>query len=232
MAAPSFRPALVVVDFQEDFCPPNGSLAVQNGRDIALVVNDLLSLPFLLKVATKDWHPQDHISFASNHPPPNNIPFTSEITITNPHNPSESQTTRLWPDHCIQGSKGAELVPELDQSKIDHIIEKGQDKRVEMYSAFADPFLSPTVSKSKLEAILKEKGITHVYCVGLAMDYCVKFTALDAAKAGFTTFVINEGTKAVDASAWSAVEAQLKDAGVEMVSASSDQVEDLRKQKV
>jgi nicotinamidase-related amidase len=205
-------------------------LAVQDGRHIAAVVNDLLGLPFVLKVATKDWHPQDHISFASNHSPPNNTPFTSEITIKNPHNPSEVQTTRLWPDHCVQGAKGAELVPELDGSKIDHVIEKGQDKRVEMYSAFADPFLSPTVSKSNLETILKEKGITHVYCVGLAMDYCVKFTAMDAAKAGFTTFVVNEGTKAVDPSAWSAVESQLKEAGVEMVSVSSKQVDDIRKQ--
>jgi nicotinamidase-related amidase len=205
-------------------------LAVGNGRDIAPIVNELLSLPFALKVATKDWHPQDHISFASNHPPPNNEPFTSEITIQNPLNQKEAQTTRLWPDHCIQGTKGAELVPELDQSKIDHIIEKGQDKRVEMYSAFADPFLSPTVSKSKLEAIMKEEGITHVYCVGLAMDYCVKFTALDSAKAGFTTYIVNEGTKAVDLGAWDEVVAQLKEAGVEMVGVSSKQLDDVRKQ--
>lgn len=183
-----------------------------------------------MKVATKDWHPHDHISFASNYPPPNNKPFASEITIKNPLNQNEVQTTRLWPDHCIQGTKGAELVPELDQSKFDCVIEKGTDKRVEMYSAFADPFLSPTVSKSKLEAIMKENGITHVYCVGLAMDYCVKFTALDAAKAGFTTVVVNEGTKAVDPGAWDDVEAQLKKAGVDMVGLSSKQVDDVRTQ--
>jgi nicotinamidase-related amidase len=122
------------------------------------------------------------------------------------------------------------VVPELDQSKIDVVIEKGMDKRVEMYSAFADPFLSPTVSKSRLEAILKEKGITHVYCVGLAMDYCVKATALHAAKAGFTTFIVNEGTKAVDPAAWGEVEAQLKKAGVEMVDVDSKEVGEVREQ--
>jgi nicotinamidase-related amidase len=192
-------------------------------------VNELLNLPFAIKVATKDWHPQDHVSFASNHPAPNNVPFITEITISNPHNSSEVETTRLWPDHCVQGTNGAKLIPELDQTKIDHIIEKGQDKRVEMYSAFADPFLNPTVSRSKLEDILREAGITDIYCVGLAMDYCLKFTAIDAAKAGFTTFVINEGTKAVDPSAWSAVEKQLKKAGVQMVNLNGKQVDDVRK---
>ncbi|KAE9982644.1 hypothetical protein EG327_005795 [Venturia inaequalis] len=222
----AYKPALVVVDFQDDFCPPTGSLAVTDGRAIAPTVNALLSLPFILKIATKDWHPRDHISFASNHPPPNNTPFTSVITIKNPLNPLEEQTTRLWPDHCIQDTKGAELVPEMDQSKIDVVIKKGMDKRVEMYSAFADPFLEPSVSKSRLEAILKEKGITHVFCVGLAMDYCVKATALDAAKAGFKTYVVSEGTKAVDASAWSAVEADLKREGVQMIGLDSTEVDE------
>jgi nicotinamidase-related amidase len=182
----------------------------------------------VVKIATKDWHPADHISFASNHQPPNNVPFTSTITIKNPYNPSETETTLLWPDHCIQGSKGAELVPELHVSQVDHIIEKGQDKRVEMYSAFADPFRSPPVSQSNLESLLKRAAVTHVYCVGLAMDYCVKFTATDAANTGFTTFVVNEGTKAVDPSAWSAIEAQLKEAGVTMVSVDSEQISKVR----
>jgi nicotinamidase-related amidase len=119
-------------------------------------------------------------------------------------------------------------VPELEASEIDHIISKGQDKRVEMYSAFADPFRSPTVSRSKLQSVLNSAAATHVYCVGLAMDYCVKFTAIDAANAGFTTFVVNEGTRAVDPSAWPTVEAQLKEAGVEMVSADSEQVHKVR----
>lgn len=120
----------------------------------------------------------------------------------------------------------------MDQSKIDAVIEKGMDKRVEMYSAFADPFVKPTVTKSKLEAILKHNGITHVYCVGLAMDYCVRATALDAAKAGFKTYVVNEGTKAVDPSAWSGVEAELKERDVQMVGLDSTEVDKVRRQHV
>ncbi len=202
---------------------------MQGGRDIASVVNELLSIPFVVKVATKDFHPEDHISFASNHPPPNNVPFVTEITIANPYNLTETETTRLWPDHCVQGTKGAELVPELDASKVQHIIEKGQDKRVEMYSAFAAPFSNPVVSRSGLADTLKEAGVTHVYVVGLAMDYCVKFTALDAAKEGFSTYVVHEGTKAVDPTNWDNVRTQLERAGVKMVSAGGEEVGEVKK---
>lgn len=176
----------------------NGSLAVTDGRSIAPVINKLLQLPWALRVATKDMHPEDHISFASNHPPPNNKPFESSITISNPHNPDETQTTRLWPVHCIAGSPGSELIPELDASHIDHVVEKGQDKRLEMYSAFCTPFLNPKIVETGLADTLREKQITHVFCVGLAADFCVKATAVDAAKEGFETFVIREGTKGVE----------------------------------
>ncbi|ORY08658.1 Isochorismatase-like protein [Clohesyomyces aquaticus] len=213
----TFKPALVVVDLQEDFCPPHGSLAVQGGRDIVPAINDLLSLPFPLKIATKDFHPQDHISFASNHPAPNNKPFQSMITIKNPHNPEETQETRLWPDHCVQGTTGSELLPEFHVGKVQHIVEKGQDKRVEMYSAFADPFTSPTVSRSKLAKILHDAAVTDVYVVGLAADYCVRFTALDAQKEGFNTWVVGEATKPVDASAMEAVYAEYGKAGVRVI---------------
>ncbi|KIV99647.1 hypothetical protein, variant [Verruconis gallopava] len=227
-ASEAFKPALIVVDFQEDFCPPTGSLAVQGGRDIASVVNTLVQLPFALRVATKDWHPQDHISFASNHAPPDNVAFSTEITIANPNDPTQTETTRLWPDHCVQGSKGAELVPELDVSRIDHVVEKGQDSRVEMYSAFADPF-ETHVTRSGLEDTLRAAGITHVFCVGLAMDYCVKFTALDAAKAGFKTYVVAEGTRAVNPADWDAVAELLKQAGVDVVALSGEEVERVRR---
>src|ERR1700760_2226417 len=193
----SFTPALIIVDFQEDFCPPNGSLAVTDGRSIAPVIDSLLDLPFMIKIATKDWHPSDHISFAANHPPPNNVPFSSTVTISNPLGGEESQTTRLWPIHCVQGTKGAELVPELDVSKVDRIVEKGMDKRVKMYSAFSAPFREPVVTESELANVLRQAGATHVYVVGLATDYCVKFTALDSAREGFQTLVIEEGTKPV-----------------------------------
>jgi nicotinamidase-related amidase len=214
----TFTPALIIVDFQEDFCPPNGSLAVTDGRSISSVINLLLDLPFAIKIATKDWHPADHISFASNHPPPNNVPFSSTVTIPNPLGGEEAQTTRLWPIHCVQGTKGAELVPELDVSKVDRIVEKGMDKRVEMYSAFSAPFRKPIVAESGLAHVLREAGATHVYVVGLATDYCVKFTALDSAREGFQTLVIGEGTKPVDPDSLGKVMEDLSNADIKFVS--------------
>ncbi|KAF2469022.1 Isochorismatase hydrolase [Lindgomyces ingoldianus] len=224
----TFKPALVVVDVQEDFCPPNGSLAVQGGRDIVPTVNELLSLPFPVKIATKDFHPQDHISFASNHPPPNNKPFESMITITNPLNLEETQETRLWPDHCVQGTKGSELLPELDIGKFQHIVEKGQDRRVEMYSAFADPFTNPNISRSNLAQILRDASVTDVYIAGLAADYCVKFTALDARKEGFNTWVVGEATKPVDASALEDVYKEYSKVGVTLIGKEDEAIQKVK----
>ncbi|THX23531.1 Isochorismatase hydrolase [Aureobasidium pullulans] len=227
---PSIKAALIIVDLQEDFCPPKGSLAMTDGRSIAPVINDLLKLPWTLRVATKDMHPKDHISFASQHPPPNNKPFESSITIANPHNPEETQTTNLWPDHCVAGSPGSELIPELDVSILDEVVEKGQDKRVEMYSAFCTPFLNPKIVETGLAKTLKEKGVTHVFCVGLAADFCVKATAIDAAKEGFETVVIREGTKGVEQGdeADKKLAQELKENNVKMVSVDGPEVAKVR----
>jgi nicotinamidase-related amidase len=202
---------------------------VSGGRDIVPAINELLALPFALKIATKDFHPQDHISFASNHPAPNNKPFESTATITNPHNPDETQETQLWPDHCVQSTKGAELLPELDVGKVDHIVEKGQDRRVEMYSAFADPFRSPCVAKSNLAKTLRDADVTDVYVVGLAADYCVKYTEIDSAKEGFTTWVVGEATKAVDPSSLGAVYGEYKTVGISVVGMDGEQIGKVRK---
>jgi nicotinamidase-related amidase len=202
---------------------------VSGGRDIVPAINELLALPFALKIATKDFHPQDHISFASNHLAPNNKPFESTATITNPHNPDETQETQLWPDHCVQSTKGAELLPELDVGKVDHIVEKGQDRRVEMYSAFADPFRSPCVAKSNLAKTLRDADVTDVYVVGLAADYCVKYTAIDSAKEGFTTWVVGEATKAVDPSSLGAVYGEYKTVGISVVGMDGEQIGKVRK---
>lgn len=227
MADPDFVPALIIVDLQEDFCPPNGSLAVAEGRDIATPVNELLSMPaFALRIATQDWHPQDHISFAPNHT--GKKPFVDTATVVNPHNPDEKYDTRLWPVHCVQDSKGAELIPELDVDKVDVVVKKGQDSRVEMYSAFYDPFTRPRVSDSGLAETLREKGVTHVYVVGLAYDYCVKSTAVDAASEGFTTFVIEEGTRGVDAVGWAECTRGLETNGVKVVRLDGEDVKRLR----
>lgn len=200
----------------------NGTLAVSGGRDIIPFINELIAYPsFTTRIATKDFHPTDHISFASNHPAPNNVPFTSFATVTNPHNPAESYETRLWPDHCVQGTLGAELVEGLDpDGKLDNVVEKGKDRRVEMYSVFYDPFTSPRISDSGTASLLKERKVNWVYVVGLAFDYCVRASALDARKEGFEVVVVMDGTKAVDGSEESVrkVQEELRDVGVHVVS--------------
>ncbi|KAK6948843.1 hypothetical protein Daesc_008914 [Daldinia eschscholtzii] len=218
----NFRPALIVVDLQEDFCPPNGSLAVTNGRDIVTLINKLLASPFVVRIATKDWHPQDHISFAINHQ--GKKPFEDIITIVNPLNESETNDSRLWPVHCIQGSPGAELIPELHASQLDLVLEKGTDPRVEMYSPFYDPFTSPRVYDSGLTKILKDKQVTDVYVVGLAADYCVKNAAIDAAKEGFKTYLVEECTRAVDPSAWPECKREIETSGAKIVSMDGPEV--------
>ncbi|KAL5119380.1 NAD(+) salvage pathway protein [Pleosporales sp. CAS-2024a] len=224
----TFKPALVVVDMQEDFCPPHGALAVAGGRDIVPTINKLLSLPFSIKVATKDFHPPDHISFASNHAAPNNKPFESKTTVRNPHNPDEWQETQLWPDHCVQGTKGAELLPELHVKQMHHIVEKGQDKRVEMYSAFAAPFTKPRVAESGLAKTLRDAGVTDVFVVGLAADYCVRYTAIDSVKEGFKTWVIGAATKAVDPSSLDAVHQEYERVGVSVIGEDDVQVQKVK----
>ncbi|KAG7090496.1 hypothetical protein E1B28_009609 [Marasmius oreades] len=223
-----FKPALLVIDFQEDFCPPNGSLAVGEGRTLAPVINDLLDLPFALKVATKDFHPPNHVSFAVNHDPPDNVPFTSYTTIHNPYNHDEIDVSRLWPVHCVEGTQGSELIPEFNVTKIDKVINKGTDTRVEMYSAFEAPFRNPVVpeASSGLAQLLKNEEITDVYVVGLAMEYCVKSTAIDASQDGFRAFVVREATKAVDPgeAGWGAAEKKLAGLGIPLVSVDGEEV--------
>ncbi|RYP16762.1 hypothetical protein DL765_004939 [Monosporascus sp. GIB2] len=199
------RPALLV----------NGSLAVPNGRDVVPIANQLLAAPFVIRIATKDWHPADHISFAANHE--GKRPYADFVKIVNPYNAAETEESRLWPVHCVQGTRGAELIPELNVGQVDKIIEKGTDSRVEMYSPFYDPFESPRVYDSGLAAILREHRVTDVYVVGLAADYCVKSAAVDAAKEGFRAYVVEEGTRAVDATAWPACRKSIEEAGAKVV---------------
>jgi nicotinamidase-related amidase len=196
--------------------PQSGSLAVPEGRAVTPLINSLLALPSLgLKIATKDWHPPNHVSFARNHT--NKRAFIDATTIRNPHNPAETYTTRLWPTHCVQSTPGAALIPELDTSHISHVIEKGTDPRVEMYSAFYAPFLSSRVSDSGLAGLLRERAITRVYVVGLAGDYCVRSTAEDAVREGFEAYVIEEGTRPVDPALWVGVKREMEGAGVRVV---------------
>ncbi|KAI5367401.1 Putative isochorismatase [Septoria linicola] len=223
------KAALAVIDMQEDFCEPNGSLAVKDGRSTATVINELLDWPgFVVKVGTCDYHPQDHISFASNHP--GTQPYTSSHTIISPSNATETQTTLLWPDHCVKDTTGAELIPELHKHKLSDVVRKGEDKRVESYSGFGPPFRNPTVGMSKLDAILTAAAVTHVFVVGLAYDFCVKSTAIDAVEHGYKTFVIEDGTKAVmqDETSLAKTRSDLQKAGVEVVSLEAELLRELR----
>ncbi|EGD90640.1 hypothetical protein H112_02104 [Trichophyton rubrum D6] len=222
------RAALLVVDMQEDFCPPDGSLAIQDGRSIAPLINKLLSLTgFVVKIGTQDFHPESHISFATNHPAPSNVPFTSTIDTKNPvaGAEDETKTQRLWPPHCIQGTKGASFIPEIESEKLDAMVRKGMDKRVEMYSAFTDAFGNSNCVEAggashDLEALLNEHQVSDVFIVGLAGDYCVRFTAIDAADRGFRTYVIDEATKCVDPDeGWEDSKMDMAAHGVRVISA-------------
>lgn len=208
---------------------------VQDGRSVAPIINDLLcNKRFAIRVATQDWHPKDHISFAVNHPPPNNIPFESFITMSNPAPGKETQTKpqQLWPVHCVAGTDGASMIPEIKTDCVDLFVKKGMDPRVEMYSVFADAFGNVDSSQAvdtNVKTVLREKNVTDVFIVGLAGDYCVKCTAIDAVKAGFRTWVIEEATRCVvPGVGWEKSKEELKEDGVRVIHVDGPEMEVLR----
>ncbi len=223
--APPRKAALICVDIQNDFCDePDGALAVKGSRALAPTWNKLLNMPFALKLATRDYHPRDHVSFASQHE--GKKPFEDTITVKNPDNDEESFTSTLWPDHCVQGTPGAEIIAELDKSKIDRIIHKGQDKRVEQYSGFEPHYRNPRMPGTEMLKLLEEHEIQDVYTVGLAFEACVKHTALDAAEHGFRTYLIEDASGAANKSEEnvSSVCKQLENSGVHVVRMDSEEV--------
>ncbi|KAL8727537.1 MAG: hypothetical protein Q9181_005674 [Wetmoreana brouardii] len=217
---------------QEDFCPPNGALAVAGGRQIASPINKLLSMPFTLRIATRDWHPPDHVSFATSHPPPHNTAFESQVTIANPVDSSQTTAIPIWPAHCVQGTPGAELIPELDTSKLDSIIDKGRTKDVEMFSAFADAFgnKSSDAASFGLAAFLQEKAVSKVFVVGLTGDYCVRCTAIDARKEGFEVYVVEEAVESIEkgAKGWEGVRADFDERGISVISIDRPELQDIK----
>ncbi|KAG5985631.1 hypothetical protein E4U54_005906 [Claviceps lovelessii] len=243
----AFSPALLVVDFQEDFCPPNGAIPVPHARDITPHINALLSLPFVLKIATRDCHPPNHISFAVNHSsssssPNNNININindndnnnnnnintnknTTTTVLHPSDPSRSYTIPLWPVHCVAGSPGAALVPAMHASRLHAVLDKGTHPHLEMYSAFYDPF---RIADSGLAARLHAEGITDVFVAGLAADYCVRTTAEDALAEGFRVFVVEEATRPAVVDGWEECRRGMRARGVEMVSMGGDEVARVR----
>ena len=196
--------ALIVIDVQNDFCP-SGALAVANGDQIIPRINALMP-EFQTIVLTQDWHPHDHSSFAEMHP--GSAPFT-QIDM-----PYGKQT--LWPRHCVQGSRGAEFHETLHTNPAQLIIRKGFRAAIDSYSAlFENDHATPT----GLEGYLKSRGIQRLTFVGLATDYCVAFSALDAAKLGFDVTVLEGACRAIDlGGSLAAQRAAMKAAGVHLLS--------------
>jgi nicotinamidase-related amidase len=233
MAAPK-KAALACIDIQNDFCDdPDGALAVKGSRAMVPIWNDQLAKPFALKLATRDCHPPDHISFASQHE--GKEAFKDTITVSNPENKDDIPfTSTLWPDHCIRGTHGYEIIAELDQSKIQHIIDKGTDCRVESYSGFGPHYRNPRIGSHEMVNLLRKEGITDIFVVGLAFEACVMHTALDAAEYGFRTFVIEDAAGAADKSDKNVarVRKALQDGGVTLIQLDSEELASIGKAKV
>jgi nicotinamidase/pyrazinamidase len=191
---------LLVIDVQNDFVP-GGALAVPRGDEVVPVINTLAAR-FAHVVLTQDWHPSEHVSFAANHA--NRAPFQKIVL------PYGEQV--LWPTHCVQGTRGAALHPGLCVPRARMIVRKGHDPQVDSYSAFVE---ADRRTRTGLAGYLRETGVTHVYACGLATDYCVAWSALDARSAGFEVTVIEDACRAIDlngslAAAWQ----RMTDAGV------------------
>ena len=191
---------LLVVDVQNDFCP-GGALAVPNGDDIVPLVNRLGRV-FPTVVLTQDWHPRGHRSFASAHPgkaPLDVVQFPYGAQI-------------LWPDHCVQGTSGAAFHDELELPQASLIIRKGFRPEIDSYSAF---FENDRKTPTGLAGYLRERGLKRVFLAGLAFDFCVGYSAIDAARHGFAALVIEDACRAIDlAGSVAATHAQFQAAGV------------------
>lgn len=195
--------ALLVIDVQNDFCP-GGNLAVPKGDQIIPGVNEFMK-KFDLVVASQDWHPERHGSFASVH-----AKVPGEVITLN-----ELEQV-LWPDHCIQGSFGAQFHKDLCVEKINKVVTKGENPLIDSYSAFFD---NGHLYETELHKYLQSKKVTELYVCGLATDYCVKFTALDALNLGYKTVLVEDlcrGVNLQDGEVKSAIR-EMNSAGVEII---------------
>ena len=195
--------ALLVIDVQNDFCP-GGALAVADGDAVVEPINELLR-EFRVKVLTQDWHPADHASFASQHPGAE--PFgTTEMPYG---------TQVLWPDHCVIGSTGAAFRSGLDADLAQTVVRKGFRREIDSYSGF---FENDHQTPTGLEGYLRTRGIDSVVIAGLATDFCVNFTALDAARLGFATTVLTGASRGIDLKgSLAAAEDRMREVGVSLV---------------
>ena len=197
----------LVIDVQNDFCP-GGALAVPDGAAVVPAINRLIGT-FDHVVLTQDWHPAGHTSFASSHA--GRAPFeTIEVAYG-------AQT--LWPDHCVQGSPGAAFHGDLEATRAELVIRKGYDPAIDSYSAFYE---NDRKTATGLTGYLRTRGFERVFLAGLATDFCVAFSAIDAAREGFAVVVIEDACRAIDLEGSLAVaKGQMAEAGVSLVGAST-----------
>jgi nicotinamidase/pyrazinamidase len=194
---------LLVIDVQNDFCP-GGALAVADGDAVVPVINRL-ARQFAHLVLTQDWHPAGHSSFAAQHR--GAAPFES---IAMPYGP---QT--LWPDHCVQGSAGAAFHPDLAADRAELIIRKGFRREIDSYSAFSE---NDRTTPTGLAGYLRERGLSRLFLVGLATDFCVHYSAIDARRLGFEAVVVDAGCRAIDlAGSLAAAHAEWTETGVQRI---------------
>jgi len=175
--------ALIGIDVQNDFCP-GGALAVPRGDEVVPVINRLAGR-FRHVVLTQDWHPKGHVSFASSHP--GRRPFE---TIRVAYGDQV-----LWPDHCVPGTRGADFHPGLDTLPADLVVRKGNDPAIDSYSALYE---NDHRTSTGLAGYLRERGCRRLFLTGLATDFCVQYSALDARREGFEVFVVEDGVRGID----------------------------------
>lgn len=193
---------LIIVDAQNDFMP-GGSLPVPDGDKIVPVINRIQD-KFNLVVATQDWHPQNHISFASNHPGKS---IFEEIEVA-----GKPQT--LWPDHCVQNTDGAFFHPDLQTERWEAIFRKGTDSKIDSYSAFYD---NGHLKSTGLAGYLKEKGASQLFFCGLAADICVYYSIYDAFKEGFACFFIEDASQALDVEGFKEIKKGMIHLGIQFI---------------
>jgi nicotinamidase/pyrazinamidase len=204
---PQDRDVLLVVDVQNDFCP-GGRLAVPEGHEVVPIINRLADR-FRHVVLSQDWHPSGHHSFASAHP--GKQPFES-VTLS-------YGNQVLWPDHCVQGSAGADFHKELSIPHATLILRKGHRTTIDSYSAFTD---NDRVTPTGLAGYLRERGFTRLFLVGLAFDFCVRFSAEDARRLGFDALVVEDACRGIDVAGSMTATRQSFDAlGIPVISANT-----------
>ena len=197
---------LLIIDVQNDFCP-GGSLAVEDGDQVVPVINQL-STQFTHSALTQDWHPANHQSFASQHEGKNPM----EVTTM----PYGDQV--LWPDHCVQGTGGADFHSDLNTDRAEMVVRKGYNPAIDSYSAF---FENDHMTPTGLDGYLKSRGIKRLFMAGIATDFCVAYSAIDGCKTGYEVYVVEDGCRGIDlagslAEAWKA----MKGAGVKRIQSS------------